>query len=329
MIIDILESLLRIFDRLQLKVDTTDNTEFESSIDACFKQITLLIENWFNKEFNESILIGFDLEKVSKLELEQNQIMINEYRVMLEFVSRQNFSAMDEQMDFEMDIGNDRRRLSRNSPQEMRNRIRYYGLTNETFVYQRLLQIKDFLSVENFKTFLTRTLFATRIKDRISIRFEEVIKFRVKFQFETHFGEIGDILRDLVDEMIVDQLMNIRSDQKLDLETLYNTLIDNTPLNQELMQKYINGMLELTMPVQGETFSEYIELKFMFEWSSTKTLLDLDFKTQTKNSTRILNNDKWAIRWHRLMNLYVTTFNSIMDASERIGFIKVTILRRL
>ncbi len=330
-ITDTIEVLLHIYSCIcHYNMDAMNNVEIYKIIEEGMGSITELIAEWFSKEFNHSIMIGFNLEQIPHEEIMQNNQLISKYRQLLvEFRNAppEDQIAMNEDFTDPMMM----RQMNRN-PNDVRRQIKHFGLTNETDIYRRLFGIKlarDDLSYTFYK-FLAKDLFSSRIKKRISNGyFSEVIRFRVYFQFEQNFGEeLGRELKQIVDSRIIDQIVNNSdSDSQSDFTTLCKQLSDRTPVNKELMNQYMDNLFGKKVP--EESCSDNAGLRFVLEWDCLPTLISIDSEMKAKGLTRPLNNPTWEKRFAQFMSLFTKTINNIADSSERIGLIRVYFLLKM
>jgi hypothetical protein len=324
-IIDAIEILLTIHAGLATyNLDVLDDPELAQLVDNGQRSITELVETWFKKEFNESLMINFSLERTAREEIQQNEQLIQQYRSLLEM---QDKSSMNNQ-EFDEGMMGMMRQTSRN-PQEVRRHIHYYGLTNESEVMRRFynIQLRNNDLTGEFRAFLIRKLFNDRVKLRINHGFfAEVIRFRIRFDADAAFGmELGEHFRHVLDKRIVEQLIgHAKSDSQHDLKTMCQQLSERTALNQELMDSYMNALLKNKVPAQP--CSDYVDMEFMLEWNCLLTLLVIDLEHEARNRTRPLINAAWFTRFSNMLTTFAKTLNNIVDSTERIGFIKVGLI---
>ena len=286
-ILDLVEICLRVYARLtRFNMEAIENAALSDVNELGFNNVCSLIERWFSREFVDSILIGFNIEKYKREDIEHNNKLIVEYKTSLSENAnskRSNINMdvdmMDDDQMFQVNLG---RQISKN-PLELRRAIRHFGLTNEYTIYRRLNELRLETNVQQqLSHFLVRTLFHNRIRSRVQAgQYEEIINFRVKFRFDTLGFEMASQFYQLVDKNICEQLLNQRSDQQQDLHTLVSVLREKNELNQSLLDKYIDYILSSLM---NSSYSEFADLKFLLEWRSAITFLSLDLECLDRKS---------------------------------------------
>jgi hypothetical protein len=321
-IADTIEILLNVHSQLtRYNVEAMNNVELNQLIDKGSHFVTSLIDTWFVKEFNDSLMISFNLERISPEEIAHNKQLIENYRKLsIDMKSR----PQDERFMMNDDFGMERHSGANIS--ELHRQIKHFGLTNETEIYTRFFSIQLVQAdlTDQFRSFLLKQLFNNRIKKRITYGyFAEVIRFRVQFPFEQNFGQdLGAMFQEILDKRISEQLIgNANSEPQSDFVTLCKQLSSRTLMNQELMNAYMDSLFGKKVPSQP--CSDLDGLKFVLQWDCLPTLIKLESELKTRGLTRPLDNPVWEKTFLKLLKFFSQTINNIADASEKIGFIKV------
>jgi hypothetical protein len=287
-----------------------------------FANLTNLIERWFKKELNQSILIGFQIKKYDQHDIDANKRLIDEYRK----AKISGFNSNTMVLEGAYSDG-----MPPRSSEDIRRQIVYFGLTNESEIYHRFFSYNlDSNTKNDFVKFLINKLFYKRVSDRIDRgNFGEVIRFRKLFDFNSHFGKTyGALFIKTLNEIIIHQLHNSSSDQEQDLTTLCSEFRDKTVQNQELLDFFIEHLLKQIVPTRIETISqvnsEFIDLEFLIGWSSIIKFVSLDVDAKSKGLSEPLNNRLWYARFYNeLFIAFMNTINNIISSNEKIAYIKL------
>ena len=144
-------------------------------------------------------------------------------------------------------------------------RIEYWGIVNEYDIYAKLLGATYFPENNNRNDILglimvsksspsqqadfvkqMQKLFEKRIKKRLEMDLDEVIKFRIRFNFERFIRSNKREFESIVDNLIRKRLIEATSNY--DLRQLCESLKEKNQTNQERLHSYTKELLVYKWP---------------------------------------------------------------------------------
>jgi hypothetical protein len=312
------------------------------------RELIELKEKWFDKECSESLLINFGVKQRSQKEIDEHD---KELRIQKESKKTGNkaTSVLDRANSFHSnDVEDDAKSIiisdemnssdSRKLERIASRRIEYWGITNEFEIYSKLLaeryfnETKNETGRSNFQSDYTKQmmrLFEKRIDRRLKIDFDEVIKFRIRFNFEK-FGSRSNKndFENIVDKLVCRRLNEATTNY--DLKQLCDSLKENTQLNQARLHYYVRDLLVNKWPAIKEKDNQkvndlqfrIIELEFAIKWSSFIELKTCQLDHESKNCSLPLDS-KWIQSFNNVLGHFMQCVEEIVNGSATIQIVKL------
>ena len=170
-------------------------------------------------------------------------------------------------------------------------RVEYWGVPNEFYIYSRLLAPNvSSAMLEDYENSIFK-LFKRRIMSRLRVDLDEVIQFRINFDFE-RFGsrENKHKFQEIVDSIVCSRLIDANS--SFDLKQLCESLKEKKSGNQKLLFYYVNKLLNAKWPKrtedptnesQNETQYKIAELEYALRWNSFLVLEEIHLEHVANN----------------------------------------------
>ena len=161
---------------------------------------------------------------------------------------------------------------------------------------------------------------------RLRIDFDEVIKFRIYF----NFGKFGSNhnkkdFEKVVDKNICKRLID--TNNFYDLKQLCETLKEKTDGNQEFLFKYIKELLEDKWPKNTKKLDEtqfgIEELEFALKWESFLNLEEIHLNHVAKGYSLPLDPNSWLDSFNNLCSLFCQCIENVASGLATIQIVKL------
>jgi hypothetical protein len=290
--------------------DDKDMDDFELESDPII-DIMELIEKWYGKECNESLLFNFGVQRRSEKELaEHEREMANEKKSL-------NFDKLEDELEGVVGFPN----IKLQERLGLKRQIEYWGITNEFEIYSSVLDrnfsrmgSKKEKNLESIFKIQMINLFEKRISSRMWIDLDEVIQFRVRFDFsmlgnKTEFEKIVD---NLICKKLKEEVAN-------DLKQVCYSLREKTEKNQNRLQYYITEFLASKWPATKDKFTI---LEFAIKWSLFIELEACQLDHVYKNYSLPLDS-KWIQSFNNVLGHFMQCVEEIVNGSATIQIVKL------
>jgi hypothetical protein len=290
--------------------DDKDMDDFELESDP-IRDIMELIEKWYGKECNESLLFNFGVQRRSEKELaEHEREMANEKKSL-------NFDKLEDELEGVVGFPN----IKLHERLGLKRQIEYWGITNEFEIYSSVLDrnfsrmgSKKEKNLESIFKIQMINLFEKRISSRMWIDLDEVIQFRVRFD-SSMLGNKTEF------EKIVDNLIckKLKEEVANDLKQVCYSLREKTEKNQNRLQYYITEFLASKWPATKDKFTI---LEFAIKWSLFIELEACQLDHVYKNYSLPLDS-KWIQSFNNVLGHFMQSVEEIVNGSATIQIVKL------
>ena len=238
-------------------------------------ELESLVRKWFSFEFDQSILINFGLKKIPLEDIESNKALIDIYR---------NFAQY--QLNF-----NNRSIKKFENVQQVRQKIRYFGMSNE---HEILSNLKNTGVMDQ----ILLKLFREQIKYS---QINDCIIFLINFNFDQY---LNNEFRQICLETISDYLIQSQSEQSI--KNVCELL--KSPQNQIYLDFVLDRFIDKVWPKSNE-------LKFCTEKPFFVALVTIFVNHSKENFSNPFNQVHIFNHFNGLINSYKALVNKFCNAT--------------
>lgn len=252
--------------------------------DETLRKLEIIVRKWFSFEFDQNILINFGLENIPQEAIESNKVLINIYK---------NFPQ------YQLNLDNPSLKKFQNK-QEVRQKIRYFGLNNE---HEILSKLKNTGAMDE----MIKKLLEQQIKNS---NINDCLLFLINFNFDQY---LDNEFRQICLETISDYLIERKSEQFI--KNVCDLL--KNPKNQVYLDFILDKFINKVWPKSNE-------LKFCIEKPFFLTLVSIFVKHSKENLSNPFNRVEIFNHFNELINSYKTLVNKFANATISLEDINLT-----